>query len=88
MKKVLTTILLLLIFSGCASQKVVIQKELICYDFIENKISDEVQIRIHKDDKMLFESRNQELRSALAFYEKQNLRYKQECKKWKLAITE
>lgn len=81
MKKVLATILLLLIFSGCASQKVVIQKELICYDFIENKISDEVQIRIHKDDKMLFESRNQELRSALSFYEKQNLRYKQECKK-------
>ena len=81
MKKVLAMILLLLIFSGCASQKVVIRKELICYDFIENKISDEVQIRIHKDDKMLFESRNQELRSALAFYEKQNLRYKRECSK-------
>ena len=73
-------ILLLLLFSGC-SQKVVIQKELICYDLQDVIISDDVQIRVYKDDLDLFEARNNELKSAISFYKMQNEKYNLECKK-------
>ena len=82
MKTILVMILLSLLFSGC-SQKVVIQKEFICYELQDVIISDDVQIRVHKDDLSLFESRNQELKSAISFYKMQNEKYILECKKWK-----
>ena len=75
-------ILLSLLFSGC-SQKVVIQKEFICYDLQDVAISDDVQIRVYKDDLSLFEARNEELKSAISFYKMQNEKYNMECKKWK-----
>lgn len=75
-------ILLLLLFSGC-SQKVVIQKEFICYELQDVELSDDVQIRVYKDDLSLFEARNEELKSAISFYKNQNLKYNLECKKWK-----
>lgn len=74
-------ILLLLLFSGC-SQKVVIQKEFICYELQDVTISDDVQIRVYKDDLSLFEARNEELKSAISFYKMQNEKYNMECKKW------
>ena len=80
MKTILAMILLLLLFSGC-SQKVVIQKEFICYDLQDVTISDDVQIRVHKDDLALFEARNNELKSAISFYKMQNEKYNLECKK-------
>ena len=80
MKTILAMILLLLLFSGC-SQKVVIQKELLCYELQEVSISDDVQIRVYKDDLSLFEARNEELKSAISFYKNQNLKYNLECKK-------
>ena len=83
MKKLLIlimTILLSLLFSGC-SQKVVIQKEFICYDLQDVVISDDIQIRVYKDDLSLFEARNEELKSAISFYKMQNLKYNMECKK-------
>ena len=73
-------ILLSLLFSGC-SQKVVIQKEFICYDLQDVTISDDVQIRVHKDDLDLFKARNEELKSAISFYKMQNEKYNLECKK-------
>lgn len=73
-------ILLSLLFSGC-SQKVVIQKEFICYDLQDVVISDAVQIRVYKDDLSLFEARNEELKSAISFYKMQNEKYNLECKK-------
>ena len=73
-------ILLSLLFSGC-SQKVVIQKEFICYELQDVTISDDVQIRVHKDDLSLFEVRNNELKSAISFYKMQNEKYNLECKK-------
>ena len=76
-------ILLLLLFSGC-SQKVVIQKEFICYDLQDVAISDDVQIRVYKDDLSLFEARNEELKSTISFYKNQNLKYNMECKKWNI----
>ena len=84
MKKLLIliiTILLSLLFSGC-SQKVVIQKEFICYELQDVTISDDVQIRVYKDDLDLFEARNNELKSAISFYKMQNEKYNLECKKW------
>lgn len=79
MKTILTMILLLLLFSGC-SQKVVIQKELLCYELQDVIISDDVQIRVYKDDLDLFEARNNELKSAISFYKMQNEKYNLECK--------
>ena len=73
-------ILLLLLFSGC-SQKVVIQKEFICYELQDVIISDDIQIRVYKDDLSLFEARNEELKSAISFYKMQNEKYNLECKK-------
>ena len=83
MKKLLTLIvmiLLSLLFSGC-SQKVVIQKEFICYDLQDVSISEDVIIRVYKDDLSLFEARNEELKSAISFYKMQNEKYNMECKK-------
>ena len=80
MKTILVMILLLLLFSGC-SQKVVIQKELLCYELQDVIISDDVQIRVYKDDLDLFEARNNELKSAISFYKMQNEKYNLECKK-------
>ena len=80
MKTILAMILLLLLFSGC-SQKVVIQKELLCYELQDVIISDDIQIRVYKDDLDLFEARNEELKSAISFYKMQNEKYNLECKK-------
>ena len=80
MKTILAAILLSLLFSGC-SQKVVIQKELLCYELQDVIISDDVQIRVYKDDLALFEARNNELKSAISFYKMQNEKYNMECKK-------
>ena len=80
MKTILVMILLLLLFSGC-SQKVVIQKEFICYELQDVTISDDVQIRVYKDDLSLFEARNEELKSAISFYIMQNEKFNMECKK-------
>ena len=79
MKTILAMILLLLLFSGC-SQKVVIQKELLCYELQDVIISDDIQIRVYKDDLDLFEARNNELKSAISFYKMQNEKYNMECK--------
>ena len=80
MKTILVMILLSLLFSGC-SQKVVIQKEFICYELQDVIISDDVQIRVYKDDLSLFEARNEELKSAISFYKMQNEKYNLECEK-------
>ena len=80
MKTILVMILLSLLFSGC-SQKVVIQKEFICYELQDVIISDDIQIRVYKDDLSLFEARNNELKSAISFYKMQNEKYNLECKK-------
>ena len=80
MKTILVMILLSLLFSGC-SQKVVIQKELLCYELQDVIISDDIQIRVYKDDLDLFEARNNELKSAISFYKMQNEKYNLECKK-------
>ena len=80
MKTVLVMILLSLLFSGC-SQKVVIQKELLCYELQDVFISEDVMIRVYKDDLSLFEARNNELKSAISFYKMQNEKYNLECEK-------
>ena len=80
MKTILVMILLSLLFSGCG-QKIVPQKEFICYDLQDVTISDDVQIRVYKDDLELFEARNNELKSAISFYKMQNEKYNLECKK-------
>ena len=80
MKTILAMILLLLLFSGC-SQKVVIQKELLCYELQDVELNDDIQIRVYKDDLSLFEARNEELKSAISFYKMQNEKYNLECKK-------
>lgn len=80
MKTILAMILLSLLFSAC-TPKVVIQKELLCYELQDIAISDDVQIRVYKDDISLFEARNEELKSAISFYKMQNEKYNLECKK-------
>ena len=80
MKTILAMILLSLLFSGC-SQKVVIQKELLCYELQDVSISEDVKIRVYKDDIELFNARNDELKSAIEFYKNQNKLYKLECEK-------
>ena len=80
MKTILAMILLSLLFSGC-SQKVVIQKEFICYELQDIELNEDIQIRVHKDDLSLFEARNEELKSAISFYKMQNEKYNLECKK-------
>ena len=80
MKTILVMILLSLLFSGC-SPKVVIQKEFICYELQDVIISDDIQVRVYKDDLSLFEARNNELKSAISFYKMQNEKYNLECKK-------
>ena len=83
MRVILAAILLSLLFSGC-SPKVVIQKEFICYDLQDVTISDDVQVRVYKDDLELFKARDEELKSAISFYKMQNLKYNMECKKWEI----
>lgn len=80
MKTILAMISLSLLFSGC-SQKVVVQKELLCYELQDVSISEDVMIRVYKDDIELFKARNDELKSAISFYENQNKLYKLECEK-------
>ena len=74
------TIFLSFLFSGC-TQKVVIQKELLCYELQEVSISEDVMVRVYKDDVELFNARNNELKSAIEFYKNQNKLYKLECEK-------
>ena len=74
------TIFLSFLFSGC-SQKVVVQKELLCYELQEVSISDDVMVRVYKDDIELFNARNDELKSVIEFYKNQNKLYKLECEK-------
>ena len=81
MRIILAAILLSLLFSGC-TQKVVVQKELLCYELQEVSISEDVLIRVYKDDIELFNARNEELKSAIEFYKNQNRLYKLECEKW------
>ena len=80
-------ILLSLLFSGCTS-KVVVQKEFICYELQDVIISDDIQIRVYKDDLSLFEARNNELKSAISFYKMQNEKYNLECEKWKYHLED
>ena len=85
MKKLLITtitIFLSFLFSGC-TQKVVIQKELLCYELQDVSINEDVMIRVYKDDIELFKARNDELKSVIEFYKNQNRLYKLECDKWK-----
>ena len=84
MKTILAMILLSLLFSGC-SQKVVIQKEFICYDLQDVTISEDAQIRVYKDDLSLFKARNEELKSAIYFYKMKNEKYILECK-WVIMV--
>ena len=79
MKTILAMILLSLLFSGCTS-KVVIQKELLCYELQDVELNEDIQIRVYKDDLDLFEARNNELKSAISFYKMQNEKYNLECK--------
>ena len=81
MRIILTAILLSFLFSGC-SQKVVVQKELLCFDLQDVSISEDVKIRVYKDDIELFNARNEELKSAIEFYKNQNRLYRLECEKW------
>ena len=74
------TIFLSFLFSGC-TQKVVIQKEFICYDLQDVELNEDVQIRVYKDDLDLFNARNDELKSVIEFYKNQNKLYKLECEK-------
>ena len=82
MRIILTAIFLSFLFSGC-SQKVVVQKELLCFDLQDVSISEDVIIRVYKDDIELFKARNDELKSAIEFYKNQNRLYRLECEKWK-----
>ena len=81
MKTILTAILLSFLFSGC-SQKVVVQKELLCFDLQDVSISEDVKIRVYPYDVELFNARNEELKSAIEFYKNQNRLYRLECEKW------
>ena len=74
------TIFLSFLFNGC-TQKVVVQKELLCFDLQDVSISEDVIIRVYKDDIELFKARNDELKSAIEFYQNQNRLYKLECEK-------
>ena len=81
MRIILAAILLSLLFSGC-SQKVVVQKELLCFDLQDVFISEDVKIRVYPYDVELFNARNEELKSAIEFYKNQNRLYRLECEKW------
>ena len=81
MRIILTAILLSFLFSGC-SQKVVVQKELLCFDLQDVSISEDVKIRVYPYDVELFNARNEELKSAIEFYQNQNRLYRLECEKW------
>ena len=81
MRIILTAILLSFLFSGC-SQKVVVQKELLCFDLQDVFISEDVKIRVYPYDVELFNARNEELKSAIEFYKNQNRLYRLECEKW------
>lgn len=81
MRVILTAILLLLIFSGCTSQKVVVKKELLCFDLQEVDSSNDVKVRVFKDDIELFEARSYELKSIIEFHNRQIQKYKMECEK-------
>ena len=81
MRIILTAILLSFLFSGC-SQKVVVQKELLCFDLQDVSISEDVKIRVYPYDVELFNARNEELKSAIEFYKNQNRIYRLECEKW------
>ena len=83
MKTILVAILLSLLFSAC-SQKVVVQRELLCYELQEVSIGEDVIVRVYKDEIELFKARNEELKSAISFYQNQNRLYKLECEKWNI----
>ena len=80
MRIILTAILLSFLFSGC-SQKVVVQKELLCFDLQDVSISEDVKIRVYPYDVELFNAKNEELKSAIEFYKNQNRLYRLECEK-------
>ena len=80
MRIILTAILLSFLFSGC-SKKVVVQKELLCFDLQDVSISEDVKIRVYPYDVELFNARNEELKSAIEFYKNQNRLYRLECEK-------
>jgi len=72
-------------FSGCSKKNpaIVFKDRFVCYELESLECSEEVQVRVHKDDVALFEARKGELKKSIEFYEKQVERFNAVCKEYK-----
>lgn len=88
MKKIAILFLLsfnIFLFTGCSQNKpnIVFEPKLVCVEMSKSEQTQEVDIRVHKDDLVLFQARKQELEEKINFYESQVDRYSTFCKEQK-----
>jgi len=73
--------LLLFLFSACTTKTEVIEKSsFVCVELLKVELSNEVKIRVYKNDLALFTARKEELKSAIDFYTNQVDKYNILCK--------
>jgi len=79
--KYLIAVLLLFLFNGCTTKTEVVEKPtFVCVELLKVELSNEVKIRVYKNDLALFTVRKYELKTAISFYENQIDRYNLLCK--------
>jgi len=79
--KYLIAVLLLFIFNGCSSKTQIVEKStFVCVELLKVELSNEVKIRVYKNDLALFTARAKEIKTAISFYENQIDRYNLICK--------
>lgn len=85
MKKIAILLLLsfnIFLFTGCSQNEpnIIFEPKLVCVEMSKSEQTQEVDIRVHKDDLVLFQARKQELEEKINFYESQVDRYSALCK--------
>jgi len=79
--KYLIAVLLLFLFNGCTTKTEILEKQtFVCVELLKVELSNEVKIRVYKNDLALFKARKEELKSAIDFYKNQIDKYNLLCK--------
>jgi len=80
-QNLIIAVLLLFIFNGCSSKTQIVEKStFVCVELLKVDLSNEVKIRVYKNDLALFTARKKELYTAINFYENQIDKYNLMCK--------
>ena len=80
-KQILLLLSSSLLFFGCTPKTItVFEERAVCYELEKSEKLEKVKIRIYKDDKALFDAKNESIDKTLSFYEKQIDDFNEFCK--------